>query len=303
MSDNPSYQNFLAKQLLTNINNNLKYNNLNSSSNSYNNSNYNLSDKSIKAIEYSEKLGSLLDVIDSIKPRVINEENKNKVIENKINNVNVNNESSENNESNKNNENNDEKEEKDEKDESNKIIENEEEDKSNSNVEENIPSSSLSSTTTTSTTTTTTTTTTTNPTSSISLTTSSSTSSTTTNSTSSPYDWIKHYDPTHAQFYYYNYKTGVTQWEQPEGFIEPIIITPPPAQNLPITAEAASGYAATFNSRTGSFSSAGSKTYWENVGRPTDREGRQLSAFFNLSDLEKNRAEAKMKKKELQVFD
>jgi hypothetical protein len=96
---------------------------------------------------------------------------------------------------------------------------------------------------------------------------------------SSPYDWIKHYDTTHSQFYYYNYKTGVSQWEEPEGFIEPVIVTPPKpiASDGSISGEASKGYAATFNAKTGAFSTAGGSTYWDTVGRPNDREGRQMA--------------------------
>lgn len=35
-------------------------------------------------------------------------------------------------------------------------------------------------------------------------------------------------------------------------------------------------------------------------GRPDDRQGRQMSAFFDLSTLEKNREEAQRVKKQLQ---
>lgn len=115
---------------------------------------------------------------------------------------------------------------------------------------------------------------------------------------SSPYDWIKNFDATTGHFYYYNYKTGLSQWEMPEGFVE----TPTPYQQpAPLTDPSA--YAATFNQKTGSFSATGTSSYWEQVDRPPDREGRQMSAFFDLNALEKNRAEAKAKKEQLQVSD
>ncbi len=95
-------------------------------------------------------------------------------------------------------------------------------------------------------------------------------------SESSPYDWIKHFDPTHQQFYYYNYKTGVSQWEQPPDFIEPVIVAPTTTKPE-MTTEASKGYSASFNTRTGTFSASGAKTYWETVGRPNDREGRQMA--------------------------
>lgn len=115
----------------------------------------------------------------------------------------------------------------------------------------------------------------------------SSSSSTALTDLSSPYDWIKHYDTTHAQFYYYNYKTGVSQWEEPEGFIEPVIITPanPTASPGSISREASTGYAATFNAKTGAFSTAGGSTYWDTVGRPNDREGRQMAGMLMFPHL------------------
>lgn len=147
---------------------------------------------------------------------------------------------------------------------------------------------------------------------------------------SSPYDWIRHFDATHGQYYYYNYKTGVSQWEKPEDFIEPVVMTSSlsslssasiqnsSSQRLPaLSGEASTGYAATFNTRTSTFAtSGGPQSYFDTVGRPTDREGRQLAgkisshnsttfmiiAFFNLNDLERNREEAKMRKKQLQVL-
>lgn len=36
---------------------------------------------------------------------------------------------------------------------------------------------------------------------------------------------------------------------------------------------------------------SGGQTYWEKMGRPNDREGRQLSVYFDLNDLERNRAQ------------
>ncbi|CAE7436742.1 unnamed protein product, partial [Symbiodinium microadriaticum] len=89
---------------------------------------------------------------------------------------------------------------------------------------------------------------------------------------SSPYDWIKNFDASTGHFYYYNYKTGVSQWERPDNFVE--TATPAPALPQPTDPSA---YAATFNQKTGQFSATGSGTYWEQVGRPGDREGRQMS--------------------------
>mmetsp|Transcript_9503 Transcript_9503/g.14304 ORF Transcript_9503/g.14304 Transcript_9503/m.14304 type:complete len:225 (+) Transcript_9503:161-835(+) len=119
---------------------------------------------------------------------------------------------------------------------------------------------------------------------------------------SSPFDWIKQFDPTYGVPYYYNYKTGQSQWERPEGFIETPTVAPvaPAASVTAASTTSSAGYAATFNAKTGSFSSTGQGTYWEQNGRPDDRAGRQMSAFFDLNDFERNREEAKLKKKQLQ---
>lgn len=89
---------------------------------------------------------------------------------------------------------------------------------------------------------------------------------------SSPFDWIRNFDASTGHFYYYNYKTGVSQWEMPEGFVE----TATPAPAVPLHTDIAS-YAATFNQKTGHFSATGTQSYWEQMGRPADREGRQMS--------------------------
>jgi hypothetical protein len=101
---------------------------------------------------------------------------------------------------------------------------------------------------------------------------SSSSASATSSFTSSPYDWIKQFDASTGHFYYYNYKTAVSQWEMPDGFVETAIPYQPPA---PLADPSA--FAATFNQKTGSFSNTGTQSYWEQVGRATDREGRQMS--------------------------
>jgi hypothetical protein len=97
-------------------------------------------------------------------------------------------------------------------------------------------------------------------------------------STSSPFDWIRQYDVTYGQNYYYNYKTGVSQWEQPEGFVETTTYSSTPVVSLPSSATPAQ-YAATFNSKTGEFSTIGTGTYWDKMGRSNDREGRQMSGI------------------------
>lgn len=112
--------------------------------------------------------------------------------------------------------------------------------------------------------------------------------------------WTKLYDPNTGYYYYYNSKTMVSQWEKPEGFVETDAPPPPPSW-APLSSTVSADYIvqATFNKQTGRFSHTGTDSYFEHVGRAPDREGRQMSAFFDLSQLERNREEAKKKKQEL----
>eukprot|EP00603_Paraphysomonas_imperforata_P007190 CAMPEP_0114427152 /NCGR_PEP_ID=MMETSP0103-20121206/8186_1 /TAXON_ID=37642 ORGANISM="Paraphysomonas imperforata, Strain PA2" /NCGR_SAMPLE_ID=MMETSP0103 /ASSEMBLY_ACC=CAM_ASM_000201 /LENGTH=351 /DNA_ID=CAMNT_0001596175 /DNA_START=62 /DNA_END=1117 /DNA_ORIENTATION=- len=127
----------------------------------------------------------------------------------------------------------------------------------------------------------------------------------TTASADSPYDWSKQFDPATGLFYYYNFRTGVTQWEVPEGFID-YHVPPPSASSTSTSAPTSTGTAdhlvasSSFNAKTGAFSGAGGDSYWSRVGRQGDREGRQMAAFFDLDSFEQNREEAKRKKQELQ---
>lgn len=56
---------------------------------------------------------------------------------------------------------------------------------------------------------------------------------------------------------------------------------------------------AKFNTQTGKYEQIGGDDYWHSVGAQTDRAGRQMSHFFNMDDLERNRAEAQHKKEAL----
>ena len=60
---------------------------------------------------------------------------------------------------------------------------------------------------------------------------------------------------------------------------------------------------ASFNSNSGRFDYSGDGSYWERMGRPDDREGRQMHNFFDISTLENNRKEAEEKKKQLKNVD
>lgn len=58
---------------------------------------------------------------------------------------------------------------------------------------------------------------------------------------SDPSDWQELTDPSSGKFYYYNAKTGVTQWDKPEGFKsendvkEPVSTPTPAATSTPQT--------------------------------------------------------------------
>jgi hypothetical protein len=85
----------------------------------------------------------------------------------------------------------------------------------------------------------------------------------------SPFDWVRYKDPQTTMDYYYNIRTGVTQWERPAAFTEASVAS---------TAGSVStgGYLygvggdqyvaqASFNKKAGSFGAAGATTYWEQV--------------------------------------
>ena len=71
----------------------------------------------------------------------------------------------------------------------------------------------------------------------------------------SPFDWSKHVDPTTGVSYYFNHRTGITQWERPSNFIEPADAIAAPDY----------GVRATFASKNGAFSTSGDATYFEKV--------------------------------------
>lgn len=111
--------------------------------------------------------------------------------------------------------------------------------------------------------------------------------------------WSKLYDPNTGHFYYYNSRTFISQWEKPEGFVDSDVPPPPAWATTSVSSSADLTVQATFNKQSGRFSHAGDGTYFERIGRSADREGRQMSAFFNMTDLQRNREVAKEKKKQL----
>lgn len=109
-------------------------------------------------------------------------------------------------------------------------------------------------------------------------------------------EWKKYWDETQQKYYYFNSKTQKTQWEVPEE-----------ANWLPSSEETTQDKfmdyttAAKFNRVTGRFDALGGEEYFAKAGIPTDRAGRQMSAFFNMTEFEKNREEYKRKKLQLQT--
>lgn len=94
------------------------------------------------------------------------------------------------------------------------------------------------------------------------------------------YTWTKHFDANTKQFYYHNTKSNITQWEKPPVFEDDVAEAP------------VVSYASFSTSTSSSFSTGGQESYWEKTGRANDREGRQLSAFFDTNTFEQNREEA-----------
>lgn len=94
-----------------------------------------------------------------------------------------------------------------------------------------------------------------------------------------PTTWTRYFDSTTGKFYYHNSHTQVTTWDQPEQFVS--------SESLyPVDKYAAK---AAFLSNSGKFTAT----------TPYDRDIRQMSAFFNVDDLDENRRLAKEKKKKI----
>eukprot|EP01038_Epipyxis_sp_PR26KG_P008303 gene8303-11234_t len=110
--------------------------------------------------------------------------------------------------------------------------------------------------------------------------------------------WYQFVDPSTGLHYYHNYGTQKTQWEKPEEGI--IMNETPPAPSVSTSTSSTQGddykFVASFNKKNGSFNMSGTGSYWNQVGRPEDKQGRQLSAFIDLEELEKNRQEYKLMK-------
>lgn len=121
-------------------------------------------------------------------------------------------------------------------------------------------------------------------------------------------EWQQHVDPQTQRYYYHNVNTGVTQWNKPDA---PIIsgladwIPPeiPDSNSTAADTKTTSGAnyvaRAKFNRLTGKYEQLGGDDYWQNAGIASDRAGRQMSHFFDVTELEKNREEARRRKEQL----
>ncbi|CAI5747345.1 unnamed protein product [Peronospora destructor] len=120
-------------------------------------------------------------------------------------------------------------------------------------------------------------------------------------------EWQQHIDAQTQRYYYHNVVTGATQWNEPDA---PIISglanwIPPevPESDSTGTGKTVLGVnyvaRAKFNRLTGKYEQLGGDDYWQNAGIAADRAGRQMSHFFDMTELEKNREEAVRRKEQL----
>ncbi|KAF4139512.1 WW domain-containing protein [Phytophthora infestans] len=120
--------------------------------------------------------------------------------------------------------------------------------------------------------------------------------------------WQQHVDAQTQRYYYHNVVTGVTQWNKPNA---PVVSglakwIPPEVPELDSSGpsqKTVSGVnyvaQAKFNRLTGKYEQLGGDEYWQSAGMASDRAGRQMSHFFDMSELEKNREEARRRKEQL----
>ncbi|RLN90635.1 hypothetical protein BBJ28_00023042 [Nothophytophthora sp. Chile5] len=110
-------------------------------------------------------------------------------------------------------------------------------------------------------------------------------------------DWQQHIDAQTQRYYYHNTVTGVTQWSKPDA---PVVSG---SEESGVGRKTVSGVnyvaRAKFNRLSGKYEQLGGDDYWQNAGVAPDRAGRQMSHFFDMNELEKNREEARRKKEQL----
>ncbi|KAG1703147.1 hypothetical protein DVH05_008059 [Phytophthora capsici] len=121
-------------------------------------------------------------------------------------------------------------------------------------------------------------------------------------------EWQQHIDAQTQRYYYHNVVTGVTQWNKPDaaivsGLADWIPPDVPESDSTGAGQKTVSGVnyvaQAKFNRLTGKYEQLGGDDYWENAGIASDRAGRQMSHFFDMSELEKNREEAVRRREQL----
>uniref|UniRef100_A0AAV1T690 WW domain-containing protein n=1 Tax=Peronospora matthiolae TaxID=2874970 RepID=A0AAV1T690_9STRA len=121
-------------------------------------------------------------------------------------------------------------------------------------------------------------------------------------------EWQQHVDAQTQRYYYHNVVTGVTQWTKPDApIVSGLASWVPP--KLPDPESTVAGHKtvsgvnyaarAKFNRLTGKYEQLGGDEYWQNAGIAADRAGRQMSHFFDMTELEKNREEARRRKEQL----
>ncbi|KAG9402800.1 hypothetical protein AC1031_006349 [Aphanomyces cochlioides] len=129
------------------------------------------------------------------------------------------------------------------------------------------------------------------------------------------YRWQQHFDAKTQRYYYYDTQTGTTQWEPPaEGAVAagsadwvPADVNQGDNASGPVTEQNEYTMVAQMNLLNGRFAGSGqagdmtTNSYFQRQGVPTDKAGRQMANFFDLSSFEANRAEAKRIKEELKT--
>jgi WW domain len=114
-------------------------------------------------------------------------------------------------------------------------------------------------------------------------------------------NWRKCMHPTSRRAYYCNEQTGISQWEQPDDYIDLQAVlssSTTTRSSSGTTARANYAQGANFNVRTGRFDSQlGTGDHWSRTGKAADRETRQLSHYFDVSTLDQNRRDAAEQKR------
>ncbi|KAL0592307.1 hypothetical protein ABG067_000415 [Albugo candida] len=119
--------------------------------------------------------------------------------------------------------------------------------------------------------------------------------------------WVQYIDPTSQSVYYYNMDTGKKQYDMPNDHVVSGLADWIPAEafddNCAKKDELVDGVHYTtvgkLNRVTGKYEKFGGQDYWDAVGIAPDRAGRQMSQFFDITQLEENRKKAVLIKEQL----